>query len=78
MARQAKQDRPEDLWDVQNRPEEGTGEFPVALGPFARAKARRTVDQRFNALALSTGPQLFTDWRFVQAASSAAGYRSRN
>ena len=60
-------DRPEDLWAVDAAPEAADHPVAVVLGRNARAKARRTVDKRFNALALSAGPQLFVDWRFVQA-----------
>ena len=36
------------------------------LGTRARVKAKRVVGQNFKALELPKGPQLFTDWRFVQ------------
>ena len=57
---------PEDLWAVDNKAEATDDGAQITLGPYARIKARRTVDQRFNALKLAKGPQLFVDYRFIQ------------
>ena len=69
MKKQDKRQYPEDLWEVGNQPEETDDGAQITLGPRARIKARRTVDQRFNSLTISKGPQLFVDYRFIQPGS---------